>query len=65
VFGFRALFPDLGLRLAGVAGLAIGGTAYLLAAVLLGSEEILQLPVLLLRRDRGLKMVTGGPTDGD
>lgn len=55
VLGFRALVPGLGSRLFGVAGIAIGGATYLLAAVLLGSEEIRDLPRHLLRRGEGLR----------
>ena len=62
VVAFRTLLPELGSRLTGVGGLAIGAAVYVLAAVLLGSEEIHQLPALLLRRDRRFKDATGTPT---
>jgi peptidoglycan biosynthesis protein MviN/MurJ (putative lipid II flippase) len=62
VVGFRTLLPELGSRLTGVGGLGIGATVYTLAATLLGSEEIRQLPGLLLRRDQGFRDVTGTPT---
>ncbi|MGD2143308.1 MAG: murein biosynthesis integral membrane protein MurJ [Anaerolineae bacterium] len=52
--GFRRLWPGLGSRLVGLAGLAVGTTTYLLTAALLGSEEVRQLPRLLLRRGDGL-----------
>ncbi len=50
VIGFRALSPDLGSRLMGISGLAVGGATYVMTATLLGSEEVRQLPRLLLRR---------------
>ena len=53
VLAFRALFSSLGPRLVGVSGLVIGVATYLLAAVLLGSEEIIQLPRLLSRTRPG------------
>ena len=40
VCGFRALLPGAGLLVTGVGGLAIGAVAYVLAALLLGSQEI-------------------------
>jgi putative peptidoglycan lipid II flippase len=68
VVGFRLLshpLPGLGPRLIGVGGLALGAVVYVLAAVLLGSEEIVQLPRLLLKRDQGLKTVTSRSTSGE
>ena len=50
VVGFRALLPDAGLLTTGAGGLAVGAVTYVLAALLLGSDEIRQLPGLLLRR---------------
>jgi len=50
VLGFRALVPDAGLLVTGAGGLAVGGATYVLAALLLGSEEMRALPGLLLRR---------------
>jgi putative peptidoglycan lipid II flippase len=50
VVGFCALLPDAGLFVIGVGGLAVGGVTYVLTALLLGSEEIRELPRLLLRR---------------
>jgi len=52
VIGFRALLPDAGLLLTGAGGLAVGAVTYVLAALLLGSREVLELPGLLLRRSR-------------
>ena len=51
VAGFRALLPDAGLLVTGAGGMAVGAVAYVLAALLLGSEEIRELPGLLMRRD--------------
>ncbi|MCP4538748.1 MAG: murein biosynthesis integral membrane protein MurJ [Chloroflexi bacterium] len=51
VLGFRALLPDVGLLVTGAGGLVIGAGTYILAALLLGSEEIRDLPGLLLRRE--------------
>ncbi|MBN1812115.1 MAG: murein biosynthesis integral membrane protein MurJ, partial [Anaerolineae bacterium] len=50
VIGFRALFPDVGTLVTGAGGLAVGAVTYVLAALLLGSREIRELPGLLLRR---------------
>ncbi len=47
VVGFRALLPDAGLLVTGAGGLAVGGVTYVLAALLLGSEELRELPGLL------------------
>jgi len=63
VIGFRALTPGLGSRLVGVGGLAIGAATYLVAATLLGSEEIRQLPALLFGRDNGLSAAAAGSED--
>jgi putative peptidoglycan lipid II flippase len=71
VIAFRTMLPGFGPRLIGVGGLIIGAVTYLLTATLLGSEEIRQLPTLLLRRDQGLRAVAnpsstedGGNEDG-
>ena len=49
VAGFRALLPaSAGELVTGAGGLAVGGATYVLAALLLGSEEIRELPGLLL-----------------
>ena len=48
VAGFRALLPDAGLLVTSAGGLAVGGATYVLAALLLGSEELRELPGLLL-----------------
>jgi putative peptidoglycan lipid II flippase len=56
--GFRSLWPTLGSRLLGVGGLAIGALTYVAAAALLGSEEMRQLPRLLLQRGQGLEALT-------
>jgi putative peptidoglycan lipid II flippase len=50
VVGFRALLPDAGLLVTGAGGLAVGGATYLLAALLLGSEEMRALLRLSLLR---------------
>ncbi len=50
VAGFRALLPDAGPLATGVGGLAVGAVTYTLAALLLGGEELRELPGLLLRR---------------
>jgi len=50
VFGFRALVPGAGLLGTSAGGLAVGAVTYLLAALLLGSEEVRELPDLLLKR---------------
>jgi len=50
VVGFRALVPDVGLLVTGASGLVVGAVTYVLAATLLGSEEMRELPGLLLRR---------------
>ena len=51
VTGFRALLPGAGLLVTGAGGLAVGAVTYVLAALLLGSEEVRELPGLLLRRN--------------
>jgi putative peptidoglycan lipid II flippase len=50
ILGFRALLPDLGTLWTGAGGLALGATTYVSIALLLGSEEIRELPKLLLDR---------------
>jgi putative peptidoglycan lipid II flippase len=65
IAGFRAVSPGLGSRLTGIGGLVIGTPTYLVAAILLGSEEIRELPTLLLNRDRGLRGATRPSADGD
>ena len=52
VAGFRALLPDAGPLATGVGGLVVGAVTYVLAALLLGSEEVRTLPEMLLRRSR-------------
>jgi putative peptidoglycan lipid II flippase len=52
VVGFRALAPGAGLLVTGVGGLAVGVVVYVLAALVLGSEEIRELPGTLLKRDK-------------
>jgi putative peptidoglycan lipid II flippase len=59
VVGFRSLMPGIGSRLVAVGGLATGAATYVVAATLLGSEEMRRLPRLLLRRGRGLDTLTG------
>ena len=48
--GFLALLPGAGTIVTGAGGLVVGATTYVVAALLLGSEEIRQIPGLLLRR---------------
>jgi len=50
VIGFQRLLPDVGLLVTGAGGLAVGGMTYVLAVTWLGSEEICELPRLLLKR---------------
>jgi putative peptidoglycan lipid II flippase len=57
--GFRSLLPGVGPRLGAVGGLAVGAATYVVAATLLGSEEMRQLPRLLLRRSRRPETLTG------
>ncbi|MGD2178565.1 MAG: murein biosynthesis integral membrane protein MurJ [Anaerolineae bacterium] len=57
--GFRSLVPGAGSRLLGVGGLTMGAATYVVAATLLGSEEMRQLPRLLWKRGRGLDTLTG------
>ena len=61
IVGFRSLTPRLGPRLTGVGGLVLGAGVYVFAAVLLGSEEIVHLPALLLRRDGQLEALIDTP----
>ena len=49
VVGFRALLPDAGLLVTGAGGLALGVVVYMLATLFLGSEELRELPGLLLK----------------
>jgi hypothetical protein len=44
---FRTLLPGAGLLVTGVGGLAVGAATYVLAALLLGSEEVRELLRLL------------------
>jgi putative peptidoglycan lipid II flippase len=57
--GFRRLLPGVGSRLVGVGGLTMGAVTYVVAATLLGSEEMRQLPRLLLQRRREVDALTG------
>jgi putative peptidoglycan lipid II flippase len=50
VLSFRTLLPDAGLLVAAGGGLAVGAVTYVLAALLLGSQEIRDLPGILLKR---------------
>jgi putative peptidoglycan lipid II flippase len=50
VLGFRTLVPDAGLLVTGAGGLAVGAATYVLAALLLGGEEVRALSGLLLKR---------------
>ncbi|MFO7740817.1 MAG: murein biosynthesis integral membrane protein MurJ, partial [Anaerolineae bacterium] len=59
VVGFRAMLPGLGSRLAGIGGLVVGSATYVVAATLLGSDELRQLPRLLLKRSVGLESPSG------
>jgi hypothetical protein len=58
VVGVHFLLPGIGERLVAVGGLAIGAATYVVAATLLGSEELRQLPRLLLRRGSGADALT-------
>ncbi len=51
VVGFRALLPGAGPLVTGTGGLVVGAATYVLAATLLGSEEIRELRGLLPRRN--------------
>lgn len=50
VIGFQRLLPDVKLLFTSASGLAVGTATYIAAALLLGSEEIRQMPRLLLRK---------------
>ena len=50
VVGFQRLLPDGGLLVTGAGGLAVGGATYVLAAFILGSEELRELPNFLLKK---------------
>ncbi|MBU0703154.1 MAG: murein biosynthesis integral membrane protein MurJ [Chloroflexi bacterium] len=50
VVGFQRSLPDAGLLVTGAGGAAVGGVIYVLAVILLGSEELRELPGLLLKR---------------
>jgi len=63
IIGLRALAPSLDPRILGVAGLGLGAPVYVISAVLLGSEEIRQLPSLLLDKEIGLHAEDPGPPD--
>ena len=51
VVGFQRSLPGAGLLLTGVGGAAVGGVIYVLAVILLGSEELRELPGCL-QKDR-------------
>ncbi len=55
ILALRTALPQLGQRILAVGGLALGAGVYLLAAILLGSDELRQLPSLLLGRERGIR----------
>ena len=61
VLGFRALLPEAGLLVTGAGGLVVGAGTYLLAALLLGSEEVRELPGLLLRAQPKHSDAPAGP----
>ena len=63
IMGVRALAPSLDPRILGVAGLGLGALVYVVSAFLLGSEEIRQLPSLLLDKDTGVHAEAPGPPD--
>jgi hypothetical protein len=50
VLGFRFLRPGVGLLATVAGGLTVGVMAYLLMALLLGNEEIRELPRLLRKQ---------------
>ncbi len=52
VTGFHAWLPNAGLLVTSAGGLAVGVATYVLAALLLGSEEMHELLWLLLKRNR-------------
>jgi hypothetical protein len=54
ILGFQAIWPDAGLLTEAVGGVVVGGGVYLLAAVLLRSDEIRELSRLMLARRPGL-----------
>jgi len=58
IVAVRVLLPGIGERWFAVVGLALGAATYVVAATLLGSEEVRQLPGLLLRRQAGIDALT-------
>jgi putative peptidoglycan lipid II flippase len=61
VAGFRALLPGAGLLMTSAGGLAVGGATYVLAALLLGGEELRELPGLLLSARSKVDRAPAGP----
>ena len=59
VVGVRTLLPGMGARWFAVVGLTLGAATYVVVATLLGSEELRQLPRLLLRRKAGVDALNG------
>ncbi len=52
IVGLRVLLPDLGPRWMAVVGLPTGALTYLVGALLVGSEELRELPSLLAKQER-------------
>ena len=50
VVGIRALLPGVGLLVTGAGGLALGAAIDIIAVLALGSEELRELPGLLLNK---------------
>jgi putative peptidoglycan lipid II flippase len=51
IWGLGLALPNLGSAASSILGVLVGGTTYIVAAVLLRSEEIVSLPGMLLRRE--------------
>jgi len=58
VLGYRELTLDAGVLVSGAGGAVIGAVTFVVAAVLLGSEEIRALPRLILGQRRGVNPKT-------
>ena len=51
IWGLNLVLPNTGGAVSAVLGVCVGGAAYVLAAVLFRSEEIISLPRMLVRRE--------------
>ena len=60
VLGFRTLAPGAGVLVSGAGGLLVGSATFVVAAVLLGSEEIRALPRLIFGQRTGVNAKTRG-----